>query len=103
MQKNLNLLALAILPTLSAAHYLFPHFILNDNIINEFEYVREHDNGFMPSWDDGAVLSSNDLRCNEGSENHLLEPRRPRSWPARTRSAFRSISRPRSTTQAPSP
>ncbi|KAK7975463.1 hypothetical protein PG989_013926 [Apiospora arundinis] len=73
--KSFNLLASVIITaTPSAAHYLFPHFIINDTVTNEFEHVREHDNGFMPSWNDGAILTSNDLRCNKGSENHMSAP-----------------------------
>ncbi|KAK8068920.1 hypothetical protein PG994_005536 [Apiospora phragmitis] len=72
--KKTTLNLLLALPTLSAAHYLFPHFIINDTVTKEYEYVREHDNGFQPSWSDGAILTSNDLRCNKGSENHASAP-----------------------------
>ncbi|KAK7981421.1 hypothetical protein PG988_003659 [Apiospora saccharicola] len=74
--KNLSVLALAALtPALTLAHYHFPHLILNDKVTGAHEYVREHDNGFMPSWDDGKFLDSNDLRCNKGSENHRTQPK----------------------------
>jgi len=69
--KNLAFVAFsAILPALSSAHYLFPHLYLNGVKTREYVYTREHDNGFQPSWDDGRFLSSNDIRCNKGSENH---------------------------------
>ncbi|KAK8097794.1 uncharacterized protein PG998_013280 [Apiospora kogelbergensis] len=67
-------LLLLLAPSLTAAHYLFPHFIINDTVTKEFEHVREHDNGFQPSWDDGAILASPDLRCNKGAENHMGAP-----------------------------
>lgn len=73
--KSFNLLSSVVLAaTPSTAHYLFPHFVINDTVTNEFEHVREHDNGFMPSWNDGAILTSNNLRCNKGSENHMSAP-----------------------------
>ncbi|KAI0206993.1 glycoside hydrolase [Astrocystis sublimbata] len=74
--KNLSLLALAALaPVLSMAHYHFPHLIINGQVTGAHEYVREHDNGYMPSWSDGAFLNSNDLRCNKGSQNHMRQPK----------------------------
>ena len=74
--KNVSVLVLAALsPALTLAHYHFPHLILNDKVTNPHEYVREHDNGYMPSWDDGRFLNSNDLRCNKGSENHRTQPK----------------------------
>jgi len=74
--KNLSVLALAALsPALTLAHYHFPHLILNDKVTGAHEYVREHDNGYMPSWDDGRFLTSNDLRCNKGSQNHRTQPK----------------------------
>ena len=77
--KNFIILATtALLPTLSVAHYHFPHLILNGKVTNPNEYVREHDNGYMPSWSDGAFLNSNDIRCNKGSENHRSQPKTAR-------------------------
>jgi hypothetical protein len=73
-----NLAFLALLPTLSLAHYHFPHLILNGKVTNPNEFVREHDNGYMPSWSDGAFLTSNDIRCNKGSENHKSQPKTAR-------------------------
>lgn len=72
--KNFALLAaVAVLPALSSAHYLFPHLYLNGVKTAGYQYVREHDNGFQPSWDDGRFLQSNDIRCNKGSENHRTQ------------------------------
>lgn len=77
--KNLSILALtALLPTLTVAHYHFPHLILNGKVTNPHEYVREHDNGYMPSGSGdslGSWLNSNDLRCNKGSQNHMSQPK----------------------------
>ncbi|KAK1970906.1 fungal cellulose binding domain-containing protein [Colletotrichum sublineola] len=67
--KNTNLICLA-LPALSMGHYLFPQLMLNGKEISNRDFVRQHDNGFQPSWDDGKFLQSNDMRCNKGSENH---------------------------------
>ncbi|ORX96753.1 fungal cellulose binding domain-containing protein [Clohesyomyces aquaticus] len=69
------LAAAAVLPACTTAHYLFPHLILNGQVTQPFEYVREHDNGFQPSWDDGRFLQSKDIRCNKGSENHMTAPK----------------------------
>ena len=66
--------ALALLPQLSSAHFLFPHLMLNGVKTNAFEYVREHDNGFQPSFTP-EILSSNDFRCNKGSWNHRSQPK----------------------------
>lgn len=72
--KNFALLAaVAVLPALSSAHYLFPHLYLNGVKTAGYQYVREHDNGFQPSWDDGRFLQSNDIRCNKGSESHRTQ------------------------------
>ncbi|KAI0159860.1 glycoside hydrolase [Hypoxylon sp. FL1284] len=74
--KNFSLAALtAVLPALAAAHYHFPQLVINGRETGVYEYVREHDNGYMPSWDDGRFLASNDLRCNKGSENHRGTPK----------------------------
>lgn len=77
--KAFSIVALAgLLPSLVQAHYLWPQLILNGKVTAPFEYVREHDNGFMPSWSDGAFLNSNDLRCNKGSMNHRTQPKTAR-------------------------
>ncbi|TLD23829.1 hypothetical protein PspLS_06358 [Pyricularia sp. CBS 133598] len=70
--KYLSLIVAAssVLPSLTSAHYLFPQAILNGQKTKEFEFVREHENAFYPSWDKGNILKSNDLRCNKGSEKH---------------------------------
>ncbi|KAL8372329.1 hypothetical protein RB595_001903 [Gaeumannomyces hyphopodioides] len=66
--------ALLLLPQLASAHYLFPHFILNDNVSKPQEFTREHDNGFMPL-KTPDILTSNDIRCNKGSMNHRTQPK----------------------------
>ncbi|EAQ85252.1 hypothetical protein CHGG_09266 [Chaetomium globosum CBS 148.51] len=66
--------ALALLPQLSNAHFLFPHLMLNGVKTGAYEYVREHDNGFQPSFTP-EILSSNDFRCNKGSWNHRSQPK----------------------------
>lgn len=66
--------ALALLPQLSSAHFLFPHLMLNGVKTGAYEYVREHDNGFQPSWTP-EILDSNDIRCNKGSWNHRSQPK----------------------------
>ena len=58
-----------VLPSLSTAHYLFPHLIINGVVTDGFKYVREHDNGFQPYYA-SDVWNNNDFRCNKGSENH---------------------------------
>ncbi|KAF2729585.1 hypothetical protein EJ04DRAFT_502107 [Polyplosphaeria fusca] len=74
--KNLATLAIAaLLPALSVAHYHFPHLILNTKVTGAHEYVRPSDNGYMPSWEDGAFLQNPDIRCNKGSMNHRKEPK----------------------------
>ncbi|KAK4219896.1 family 61 putative glycoside hydrolase [Rhypophila decipiens] len=65
--------ALALLPSLSSAHFLFPHLMLNGVKTNPFEYVREHENGFMPSNND--FLTNQDFRCNKGSWQHRRDPK----------------------------
>ena len=73
--KNLSALALvALLPSATVAHYFFPYVVINGEVTAEWQYAREHDNFLNPSWDDGAFLESNDLRCNKGAENHMSEP-----------------------------
>jgi hypothetical protein len=66
--------ALAVLPQLSSAHFLFPHLMLNGVKTGANEYVREHDNGFQPSFTP-EILTSNDIRCNKGSWNHRTQPK----------------------------
>jgi hypothetical protein len=74
--KNFALLtAAALLPSLSLAHYHFPHLVLNGRISGAHEYVRPTDNGYMPSWEEGAFLNNPDIRCNKGSMNHRTEPK----------------------------
>jgi hypothetical protein len=74
--KTFSLLALAgLLPSVTLAHYHFPHLIINGQVTGAHEYVREHDNGYMPSWDNGNFVNSNDLRCNKGSLNHRTQPK----------------------------
>jgi len=65
--------ALALAPQLGSAHFLFPHLMLNGVRTGAYEYVREHDNGFMPS--NNNFLTSNDFRCNKGSWNHRNQPK----------------------------
>lgn len=73
--KNLSTLALvALLPSATVAHYYFPHFVINGNVTPEWQYARKHDNFLNPSWEDGAFLNSNELRCNKGASNHMREP-----------------------------
>ncbi|KAH7303768.1 fungal cellulose binding domain-containing protein [Stachybotrys elegans] len=57
------------------AHYFFPHLVVNGQVTAEHEYTRKHDNFLNPSWEDGAFLNNNDLRCNKGSMNHRTEPK----------------------------
>ncbi|KAL8285876.1 hypothetical protein RB597_002788 [Gaeumannomyces tritici] len=66
--------ALLLLPQLVSAHYLFPHFILNDKVSKPQEFTREHDNGFMPL-KTPEILTSDDIRCNKGSMNHRTQPK----------------------------
>jgi len=74
--KNLSILGLAaLMPSSTIAHYFFPHFVINGQVTPEYEYTREHDNFLNPSWEDGAFLNSDDLRCNKGSMNHRTEPK----------------------------
>ena len=58
----------ALLPSLSSAHYLFPDLIINGQVSTGYAHVREHDNGFQPS--DKEIITQDDFRCNMGSENH---------------------------------
>ncbi|KAM7196747.1 endo-beta-1,4-glucanase D-like protein [Naviculisporaceae sp. PSN 640] len=75
MKLNLSALALtALLPSATVAHYFFPHFVINGQVTPEWQYVRKHDNFLNPSWEDGAFLNNNDLRCNKGASNHMREP-----------------------------
>jgi hypothetical protein len=77
--KNLSVLALAaLMPSASVAHYFFPHFVINGQVTPEYQYTRKHDNFLNPSWEDGAFLNNNDLRCNKGSMNHRTEPQTAR-------------------------
>jgi len=70
MKTSVALAAIAaVLPSLSSAHYLFPHLILNGVVTDGFKYVREHDNGFQPSYGQD-IWNKTDFRCNKGSENH---------------------------------
>ncbi|KAL1837288.1 hypothetical protein VTJ49DRAFT_4054 [Mycothermus thermophilus] len=64
--------ALALAPSASA-HFLFPHLMLNGVRTGAYEYVREHDFGFMPHNNDW--IYSPDFRCNEGSWRHRREPK----------------------------
>lgn len=59
-----------MLMTSKAAHYHFPHLIVNGQVFGPMQYVREHDNGYMPSWDNGAFLNNPEMRCNKGAQNH---------------------------------
>lgn len=70
-----TILALAALVGGSAAHFHFPHLIVNGKVTNPHEYTREHDNGYMPSWEDGKFLTNTDMRCNKGSMNHRTQPK----------------------------
>lgn len=70
---GLTLGALALLPSLTWAHFLFPHLMLNGVKTAPFEYVREHENGFMPSNND--FLTNPDFRCNKGSWGHRRDPK----------------------------
>ncbi|EMD68959.1 hypothetical protein GGP41_001378 [Bipolaris sorokiniana] len=72
------LLAISFLGHLShltQAHYHFPHFVINGQVTGPHQYVREHDNGFQPSWDEGRFINSEHLRCNKGSMNHRTQPK----------------------------
>jgi hypothetical protein len=74
--KSLSVLSLAaLMPSAAIAHYFFPHLVVNGQVTPEYEYTREHDNFLNPSWEDGAFLNNNDLRCNKGSMNHRTEPK----------------------------
>ncbi|KAK1976879.1 fungal cellulose binding domain-containing protein [Colletotrichum cereale] len=70
--KTTNFVSLA-LPALSMAHYHWPMMMLGGKEIRSGDFVREHDNGFEPSWDDGKFLQSNDMRCNKGAMNHAKD------------------------------
>ncbi|KAF7555434.1 hypothetical protein G7Z17_g2131 [Cylindrodendrum hubeiense] len=59
--------ALAALPSLTSAHYFFPHLYVNDVKSEEFEYVRRSTQGYQPHFG-FDILSSNDMRCNTGSQ-----------------------------------
>lgn len=65
--------ALALVPQLSSAHFLFPHLMLNGVRTREYEYVREHDFGFMPHNND--FITHLDFRCNTGSWSHRRDPK----------------------------
>ena len=72
--KNVSALALmALLPSATVAHYYFPHFVINGNVTPEWQYARKHDNFLNSSWEDGAFLNNNELRCNKGASNHMRE------------------------------
>lgn len=65
--------ALALAPQMASAHFLFPHLMLNGVRTGAYEYVREHDFGFMPHNNDW--IDSPDFRCNVGSWNHRRQPK----------------------------
>ena len=65
--------ALALQLPVASAHFLFPHLMLNGVRTGAYEYVREHDFGFMPHNNDW--INSQDFRCNEGSWRHRREPK----------------------------
>ncbi|KAK4252161.1 glycosyl hydrolase family 61-domain-containing protein [Corynascus novoguineensis] len=74
MHLPLGFGALALFSQLSSAHFLFPHLMLNGVKTEPYEYVREHDNGFNPSFTP-EILESEDFRCNKGSWNHRSDPK----------------------------
>lgn len=65
--------ALALAPQMASAHFLFPHLMLNGVRTGAYEYVREHDFGFMPHNNDW--IDSPDFRCNVGSWGHRRQPK----------------------------
>lgn len=71
--STVTAVAFAVAPRLASAHFLFPHLMLNGLRTGAFEYVREHDFGFMPHNND--FINSQDFRCNEGSWRHRREPK----------------------------
>ncbi|KAI1333879.1 glycosyl hydrolase family 61-domain-containing protein [Xylariaceae sp. FL0016] len=59
----------ACLPNLAAAHYYFPHLIVDGVKSDEYVYVRRSTQGFQPHFG-FDILSSDDLRCNTGAQEN---------------------------------
>ncbi|KAF7545973.1 hypothetical protein G7Z17_g8762 [Cylindrodendrum hubeiense] len=50
-----------------SAHYTFSGLLVNGQLVgDEFQYVREHTRGYMPSFREEAATSE-DFRCNQGA------------------------------------
>ncbi|KAK5662180.1 hypothetical protein OQA88_8085 [Cercophora sp. LCS_1] len=61
---GLALWALAAAQT-AEAHYRFSKLLVNGQLPNDFEYIRENSNGIMPTKQ--FLQASDDFRCNSGS------------------------------------
>ncbi|SPO01894.1 related to cellulose binding protein CEL1 [Cephalotrichum gorgonifer] len=52
---------------LAAAHYTFSGLLIDDKLVGEeWQYVRRHDRGYMPTFREEAA-TSDDFRCNKGA------------------------------------
>ncbi|RYP69887.1 hypothetical protein DL771_005830 [Monosporascus sp. 5C6A] len=55
----------AALAHLAAAHYTFNGLKINDQLVGrDWQYIRQHDRGYMPTFREEAA-TSNDFRCNK--------------------------------------
>ncbi|KAK2762658.1 hypothetical protein FQN54_000832 [Arachnomyces sp. PD_36] len=61
------LLAAAAVP--ATAHYTFSQLIINGNMEGtDWQYIREHQRGYMPTFIEEAAVSE-DFRCNQGASS----------------------------------
>lgn len=69
MQVKLALFSLALVAPLASAHYTFSGLVVNDEMVGgEWEYIREHQRGYMPTFREEAA-TSDDFRCNQGASS----------------------------------
>ncbi|RYP50933.1 hypothetical protein DL768_003658 [Monosporascus sp. mg162] len=55
----------AALARLAAAHYTFNGLLINDELVGrDWQYIRQHDRGYMPTFREEAA-TSDDFRCNQ--------------------------------------
>lgn len=53
--------------SMASAHYTFSGLLVNGELVgDEFQYVREHTRGYMPTFREEAA-TSDDFRCNQGA------------------------------------